>query len=134
YVEDIVHEPTQTDGEGFDLTVAEIYEVVEPGRIDFGGGELEAAGTAPHDSAKRNPEDDYEWWSLHEGQYLLEYNESLTGEAAVTIQPRTALLERGGAHPTITVADLPRVPLSVGGAGLRIKENARVSTIVDAEE
>lgn len=134
YVEDIVHAETQTEGEGFDLTVAEVHEIVEPGRVDFGGDELEPAETVPHDSAKRNPEDDYEWWTLGEGQYLLEYNESLTGEATVTVQPRTVLLERGVSHPTLSVEELPRVPISVGGGGIKIKENARVSTIVDAEE
>lgn len=134
YVTDIVHAETQSDSPGFDLTVADVSEVVEPGRIDFGGGELDAAETVPHDSAKRNPDDDYEWWTLREGQYLLEFNESLTGTATVTLQPRTELLERGASHPTLHVDELPRVPLSVGGAGLRLKENARVSTIVAVEE
>ncbi|RLM47737.1 dCTP deaminase [Haloarcula sp. Atlit-47R] len=134
YVTDIVHEPTQTEGQGFDLTVASVYEIVEPGRIDFGGGELETAGVAPHSSEKRDPADDYEWWTLRGGQYLVEYNESLTGEATVTLQPRTELLERGATHPTLHVDTLSRVPLSVGGAGLKLKENARVSTIVAADE
>jgi len=134
YVSDIVHEPTQNTDEGFDLTVAEVSEIVEPGRIDFGGGELEPAGTTPHASAKRNPDDDYEWWTLREGQYLIEFNESLTDEATVTLQPRTELLERGATHPTLHVDELPRVPLSVGCAGLKLKENARVSTIVDVEK
>jgi hypothetical protein len=31
------------------------------------------------------------------------------------------------------VTDLDPVPLSVGGAGLALKENARVSTVVAAE-
>jgi len=132
-VTDIVHEPTQAHDGGFDLTAAEVYEVVEAGCIDFGGGELEAAETVPHRSEKRNPDDDYEWWSLSAGQYLVEFNESLTGEATVTLQPRTELLERGASHPTRHVSSLSRVPLSVGGAGLRLKENARVSTIVDAD-
>jgi len=130
YVTDIVHEPTQTEGEGFDLTVAEVYEVIAPGRIDFGGGELEPATTVAHETSTRNPDDDYEWWSLSAGQYLVDFNESLTGEATVTVQPRTELLERGATHPTLHVEELPRVPLSVGGAGLKLKENARVSTIV----
>ena len=130
YVTDTVHEPTQTEGEGFDLTVAEVSEVVAPGRIDFGGGELEPAATVPHKTGKRDPDDDYEWWALGAGQYLVEFNESLTGEATVTVQPRTELLERGATHPTLHVEELPRVPLSVGGAGLKLKENARVSTIV----
>ena len=134
YVTDIVHEPTQNDEGGFDLTVARVSEIVEPGRLDFGGGELEPAKTVPHASSKRNPDDDYEWWTLREGQYLLEFNESLTGEATVTIQPRTELLERGGTHPTLQVRELPQVPLSVGGAGLKLKENARVSTVVSVEE
>ncbi|MBX0304395.1 dCTP deaminase [Haloarcula salinisoli] len=133
YVTDIVHEPTQTEGTGVDLTVAEVYEVAAPGRIDFGGGELEPAETVPHKSEKRDPDDDYEWWSLGAGQYLIEYNESLTGEATVTVQPRTELLERGATHPTLHVEALPRLPLTVGGAGLKLKENARVSTIVATE-
>ncbi|WP_254273069.1 dCTP deaminase [Haloarcula marina] len=134
YVTDIVHEPTQRHDGGFDLTVATVDEIVAPGRIDFGGGELESAETVPHASEKRDPEDDYEWWTLGAGQYLLSFNESLTGAATVTLQPRTELLERGGTHPTLHVSELPRIPLSVGGAGLKLKENARVSTIVAAEE
>lgn len=134
YVTDIVHEPTQTDSPGFDLTVAAVYEVIDPGRIDFGGGELDAATTALHETHKRDPDDDYEWWTLRDGQYLLEYNESLTGDATVTLQPRTELLERGATHPTLHVSALPRVPLSVGGAGLKLKENARVSTVVAADD
>jgi hypothetical protein len=133
HLTDIVHEPSQQTDAGFDLTAAEVYEVVGPGRVDFGGGELEPAETVPHSSAKRNPDDDYEWWTLSAGQYLVEYNESLTGEATVTLQPRTELLERGASHPTLHVASLPRVPLSVGGAGIKLKENARVSTVVDAD-
>jgi len=134
YVTDIVHEPTQRDDDGFDLTVAGVSEIVEPGRLDFGGGELEPATTVAHASAKRNPDDDYEWWTLREGQYLVGFTESLTGGATVTLQPRTELLERGATHPTLQIEELPRVPLSVGGAGLKLKENARISTIVDVEE
>jgi len=133
YVTDIVHEPTQCEGRGVDLTVAEVFEVAAPGRLDFGGGELEPADTVPHERYTRDPGDDYEWWSLGSGQYLLELNESLTGAATVTLQPRTELLERGATHPTLHVDALPRVPLSVGGVGLELKENARVSTVVAAE-
>jgi len=134
YVTDIVHEPSQDHDGGFDLTVADVHEVVSPGRVDFGGGELESAETVPHESSKRNPDDEYEWWDLSAGQYLVEFNESLTGDATVTLQTRTELLERGASHPTLHVDTLPRVPLSVGGAGLKIKENARVSTIVDVSD
>jgi hypothetical protein len=134
FVEGIVHEPTQTESGGLDLTVADVHEVTDPGRVDFGGGELEPAGTEPHPSGKREPDDEYEWWHLAAGQYLLEYNESVAASAPadlrLVVQTRDEVRARGGAHPTLRLGELDRVPLSVGGAGLRLKENARVSTIV----
>ncbi|MFC7139645.1 dCTP deaminase [Halosimplex aquaticum] len=135
FVDGIVHELTQTEGRGLDLTVAEVYEVTAPGRVDFGGGELEAADLAPHDRQYRNEGDDYQWWHLDEGQYLIEYNESLAlpGDLTATVQTRDAVRTRGAFHPTIRTSELDRVPLSVGGAGIRLKENARVSTVVDVE-
>jgi hypothetical protein len=129
----IVHEPTQTGGRGFDLTVAQVHRIEGAGRVDFGGGELEPAHVGPHPSEQRNPEDDYEWWSLDAGQYLLEYNESVPADAVLTIQTREELLARGAFHPTLRTPSLGRVPLSVGGDGLRLKENARVSTVVDVD-
>ena len=135
YVEGIVHEPTQTEGPGLDLTVSEVHEVTAPGRVDFGGGELDPAGTEPHPSEKRDAEGDYEWWDLDAGQYLLQYNETLAppADVALVVQTRDELLARGAFHPTLRVQSLDRVPLSVGGAGLKLKENARVSTVVGAE-
>ncbi len=135
-VDGIVHEPTQTEGQGLDLTVAEIHDVTEPGRVDFGGGELEAAEIESHPSAKRNPDDDYEWWVLDAGQYLIEYNETLSppDDVELVVQTRDELLTQGVFHPTLHTRSVDRVPLSVGGAGLKCKENARVSTITRAEQ
>jgi hypothetical protein len=128
-VEGIVHEPTQRrDDGGVDLTVTEVYDLRRPGRVDFGGGELEPADRDPHPRVWRDEDDDYQWWHLDAGTYLIEYNESLSGEAL--LQPRAAVVERGASHPTLRVTDLPTVPLHVGGAGLRVKENARVSTLL----
>ena len=134
HIDGLVHEPTQTEGSGVDLTVAEVYEMTGAGRVDFGGGELEAAATEPHEREMRDPDDEYGWWSLDPGTYLVEYNESVSGsDLRFTVQTRDALLERGAFHPTLRVAELSRVPLSVGGAGIRIKENARISTVVDVD-
>jgi hypothetical protein len=133
YIDGLVHEPTQTGGEGVDLTVADVHEPTEPGAVDFGGGELAPAATVPHEKAKRDPDDEYAWWSLDPGTYLLEYNESFAeADLQFTVQTRNAVLERGAFHPTLHVTALSRVPLSVGPAGIRLKENARVSTVVDA--
>ena len=131
--EGIVHEPTQTGGRGLDVTVAKVEEITAPGRIDFGGGELEPAETTAHETRFRDSDDDHAWWHLDAGQYLLSYNESLVEGARATVQTRDELLARGAFHPTLEVTDLEAVPLSVGGAGLRVKENARVSTVVDVD-
>jgi hypothetical protein len=126
----IVHAETQVHDGGVDLTVAEIRVVEEPGRVDFGGGELTAAESVPVETEKRDPDDDYGWWNLDGGQYLLSYNETLTGGDAVVLQPRTELRERGASHPTLFTDSLGTVPLSVPTGGVRLKENARVSTLL----
>jgi hypothetical protein len=132
-VDGIVHEDTQLHETELDLTVAEIHDIDRPGEIDFGGDELEAAVTSSHETNLRNPDDDYAWWELGAGTYLLEYNERLASEEPLVCQPRTALLERGGSHPTIFVRELSPIPLSVPPAGLHLKENARVSTLLTPE-
>ena len=129
-IENVVHKETQSTEEGFDLTVSNIYIVETAGRVDFGGGELEEATLSPVETEKRNPDDDYGWWNLDAGTYVVEHNESLNAEEPVTVRTRTAVLERGAYHPTVRVADLPLLPLTVGGDGLRVKENARISTVV----
>ena len=125
----LVHEPTQSEGTGLDLTVAAIHEPLEPGRVDFGGGELASAVTTELTPEKRDPADDYGWWSLDDSVYLLEYNERLDAGTPVSLQPRVELVERGAFHPTLRVSELPRVPLVVPDCGIRLKENARVSTL-----
>jgi hypothetical protein len=128
-VDGLLHEGTQVHENGIDLTVDEVYVVDEAGRVDFGGGELEPAGTRPHGTRKRNPDDDYGWWHLDGGTYLIAYNESLSTDRPLLLQTREAVLERGAAHPTRVVTSLPRLPLSVSDGGLSLKENARVSTL-----
>ncbi|MFB6267803.1 MAG: dCTP deaminase [Halodesulfurarchaeum sp.] len=129
----LVHEPTQVTEDGLDLTLAQVYAVREPGDVDFGGDELEVASIEPIEPGLRDPEDDYGWWTLHAGQYLIEHNEELVSdlERPVVVQTRPALTERGTFHPTRHVTELGRVPLSVGGAGINLKENARVSTVIE---
>jgi len=133
HVDGIVHEPTQVhdDGAAIDLTAAEVYEVVAPGRVDFGGGELADAELAPHDRVWRDEDDDYQWWHLDSGRYVLAFNETVDADERLVLQPRDAVLERGASHPTLHVRSIERVPFSVGRGGLRVKENARVSTLLD---
>ena len=46
------------------------------------------------------------------------------------LQTRDELRARGAFHPTLHVRSLDAVPLAVGGDGLELKENARVSTLL----
>jgi hypothetical protein len=129
-VDGLLHPETQVDERGVDLTVAAVHEVASAGRVDFGGDELEEADLEPCELTRRNPDDEYQWWHLDAGQYVVQYNEFFVGDDPMHLQARYKLLARGASHPSLRVDDhLPLVPLSVGGAGIRIKENARVSTL-----
>lgn len=133
--EGLVHEPTQTEGPGLDLTVASIHEVTEAGHVDFGGGELVDAWTRALHPERRQAGDDYGWWTLSDGVYLLAYNETLADstDRTLVLQTRDALRLRGAFHPTIHLAGadaIGRVPLVVGAGGIDLKENARVSTLL----
>ncbi len=131
-VDNMVYEPTQVHDQGVDLTVSAVYAVSGPGRLDFGGDELEDADLEPLPTEARHPDDDYEWWDLEGGQYVIQYNEFLAeSPGRVVLQPRNELLARGGSHPTLYVhSHLPLLPVSVPEGGLSIKENARLSTLV----
>jgi hypothetical protein len=125
----IVHEGTQVRDDGVDLTVASVAVVADRGRVDFGGGELAPATLSPLAPERRHPDDDYGWWDLDEGTYVVEYNEALAGDDPVSLRPREELLEAGGGHPTLSTSDPGPVPLTVARGGLSVKENARLSTV-----
>lgn len=128
-VEGVLHEDTQVHDDGLDITVAEVYEIDDPGRVDFGGDELEDSDLSPHERTRRNPDDEYQWWYLDSGGYLLEYNEDLIDGEPLALQTREEVRARGAFHPTVTVREIGRMPLTVGGSGIQLKENARVSTL-----
>jgi hypothetical protein len=132
-IQSLVHRDTQVHDDGVDLTVAAVYAITGPGEIDFGGGELVDSNTSKIEPLKRAASDDYGWWHLGGGVYHIEFNESLTSEDALVLQPRRELVERGASHPTLHVTDLSRIPLTVPPAGLQLKENARVSTLVASD-
>ncbi|MFB6185745.1 MAG: dCTP deaminase, partial [Halobacteriaceae archaeon] len=85
----------------------------------------------PVATTRRNADDTYEWWYLDHGQYIVEYNESLSEDTKVIIQPHPNLLQVGGVHPTYITDTLQNVPLVAPTGGLRIKENARISTLYE---
>jgi len=82
-----------------------------------------------------DPDDDYGWWTLEKGAYVVQYNESLRlddgQQAVVTPLERTL---RAGAHHGAFVLDAGRDPIEtllvVSRMGCRLKENGRVSRLV----
>ncbi|MFB6126468.1 MAG: dCTP deaminase [Halolamina sp.] len=138
-VDGIVHEPTQVHGGGVDLTLADVALVVEPGRLDFGGGEFEPAAFDPVKPTLRDPDDDYGWYDLNGSAYRVAFNESLTGDTPVRLRPREDLLACGATVPTRRTTALDPVPMTVvaragdpvsdDSATIRLKENARIARI-----
>ena len=126
-VGDLIHPETQIHDGAVDLTVAHIFAIDEPGHLDFGGSELQLPATTRLDPVKRHPDHEYGWWSLEPGTYLVEYNETLTSPPAY-IQPRDMLIAGGGMHASGWVHEFTRVGIHLG-AGLELKENARISTV-----
>ncbi len=130
----LVHLDTQRAHDGLDLTVDAIYRTAGHGQLDFGGSEFEAAPREPLNPVFDDPDDDYAWWTLEEGTYVIRYNESLTLEDRQ--QARVYPLERtlhAGAHHGTFVLDEGRDPIEtllvVGRMGCRLKENSRVSRL-----
>lgn len=134
-VDGLVHPDTQTAAAGFDLTVSRIFRLTGPGSLDFGGSEREDADRAEIEPRFLDEDDDYGWWTLDLGSYVLRYNESLTleDEHIGHVFPLERLLQAGASHPAFVV-DGHREPLEsllvVGSVGMSLKENARVSRLV----
>ncbi|MFQ6137136.1 MAG: dCTP deaminase [Candidatus Hydrothermarchaeales archaeon] len=133
FLEDLIYEKTQLQEDGVDLTAKHIYIINIPGGLDFGGSELEISKRSKFRLEKRDPSDKYGWWNLPSGQYILEFNEKLNlpkGKVGI-LQPRSELIRNGAHHSTLVLSDgLPEVTLSVGSAGIKIKQNARVSRLM----
>jgi hypothetical protein len=118
-----------------DLTVNSISLLNSGGSLDFGGSEYEEASVSILEPAKKTPDEPYGWWHLSAGDYLLRYNERIkrTAKGLITILPHERLLAAGASHATFMIENLDEnvcVPIHVGPAGLKIKENARVSKAV----
>lgn len=135
-LDNTLHADTQVEAESVSLTVGAIKELTGPGHLDFGGGEFQLADRHDVEPMKRSDDDDYGWWSLAEGQYIVEFNETidLTQGDYALLQPHDHLYWNGVSHPTLLLdaddTDMRiSVPITVGHNGVEIKENARVSSL-----
>ncbi len=134
FLDNIVYLDTQLSENGIDLTVDKFYKIEHRGEIDFGGGEKEDAEISEIEPSLRNSDDDYGWWELEPGTYQMEYNESLNEERMCIIQPLERLIRNSTTHTTVVTTKLDKIPIHVGGKGIAIKENSRVSRIMIPEK
>ncbi|WP_232798009.1 deoxycytidine triphosphate deaminase [Salinibacter altiplanensis] len=137
-IDGLVHLDTQRAATGLDLTVDAVFRTTGHGQLDFGGGEFQAAPRERIEPMLDDPGDDYGWWALELGAYVIHYNESLRlndGQRAV-VRPLERTL-RAGAHHGAFVLEEARDPirtlLVVSRMGCRLKENCRVSRLTIRE-
>ncbi len=131
----LISQKKQFNDPYLDLTVGKIYRIKSSGRLDFGGSEYQPGNVEPVFPVKRTPEDSYGWWEMHEGYFLIQFNETIDlPEAQIGIlQAHPHLLSTGCLHPTLTVHKIDkdfRIPLWVPKIGVQIKENARLSQLL----
>lgn len=138
HLDGLVHLETQRAPRGIDLTVDAVYRTAGHGQLDFGGSEFAAAPREPLTPVLDDPEDDYAWWTLEKGAYIIQYNESLHLDEGQ--QARVSPLERtlhAGAHHATFVLDEDRDPMEtllvVTRMGCRLKENCRLSRVTVRE-
>lgn len=136
--EGLIHLDTQRAEAGVDLTVDEVHRLTGPGSLDFGGSEFEAAARERLEPELAHPDDDYGWWRLAAGSYLIRFNEAPALEEDETglVFPLDRLGQAGASHDAFLVRgrqDPLETLLRVGEAGCRLKENCRVSRLIVTE-
>ena len=132
--ESLIHADTQVTDHGLDLTVRDVYAIIGAGRLDFGGSEFERAARERLEPALASRGDDYGWWHLETGAYVIVYNETVSlepGEIA-RIDPLQRLLDAGASHASRSFSESPdelSSLLLVSASGCHLKENCRVSRL-----
>lgn len=136
FVHGLVHFDTQRADDGLDLTIGAVFAVVGGGRLDFGGSEFQPLERQPVHPERESPDDDYGWWTLDPGTYVVRYNETvdLSGtEHTAEVHPLPRLRQAGADHATFALhghTDPLETLLNVGSGGIAIKENSRISRLI----
>jgi hypothetical protein len=135
-VHGIIHEGKQIP-ESDDVVLAtakRIGRLSHNGTLDFGGSEYTEGPIEWIEPKKKSEDDTYGWWMLEEGDYLVEYNESVTptSDRRWYVQIWKSAERNGLSQPfrVLRTSENPlRAVLHVSRAGVGIKENARISVI-----
>ncbi len=131
----LVYEKKQTRAKSVDLTIKSLSRVATTGAVDFGGSEYAPGEKVALVPVKMDPSDEYGWWHLSAGDFLVEYNEELSlpaGHLGI-VQPHERLIECGATHGVRFITEPGERLLTlihVCQADVRIKENARISNLI----
>lgn len=136
-VEGYVDLEKQLTPNGFDMTVAKIFEFCGQGAVDFSNKERKMPECKELTPVKSNVEDKHGWWNLAKGAYKVMTNETVNMPKDMTALAftRTTLL-RMGAFTQNGVWDAgfsgksEFILVVENTSGIRIKQNARVVQLV----
>jgi len=130
-LEGTIHKETQVDERGVHLTVAEVTPLHGRGDVDFGGSEFRAARGNPMEPIERKPGEQYGWWRLEAGSYIVRFNEQLKdGAPPLLLVSNERLLSCGCSIAAASVGPGEvRSVLYVPQVGLRMKQNARIAIL-----
>ena len=73
----LIYAGRETQEHALDLTIKNVFKLTGRGSLDFGGREYASCEGDKIASRKREAGDEYGWWELEEGDYLIEYNENI---------------------------------------------------------
>jgi dUTP pyrophosphatase len=128
---------TQLTPNGFDLTVADIFEFNAQGALDFSNKERVVPEGRKLLPEKKEVSDKFGWWGLKKGAYKIRTNEIVTlpNDLIGIAFTRTSLLRMGaftqhgvwdagfrGRGEFVLIVENPN--------GIRIKQNARVTQLI----
>lgn len=135
HISNIIHEETQLHRHSIDLTVTDIKRPAKVAALDFGGSEFEPMGTETIRAVKRNPDDNYGWWSLQAGLYQAKFNEllSLSDDTAALLSLHSHASAGGIVSSSRIITDNKStlsLNFQVPKCGCNVKENARIATLV----
>jgi len=128
---------TQLTPNGFDLTVAKIYEFIGAGAVDFSNKERKIPECRELIAQKDKPEEKFGWWSLEQGVYKVVTNEivRLPLDLIGVAYSRSSLLRMGAFTQTGVwdagfegVSELALVVTNP--LGMKLKQNSRVAQLL----
>lgn len=133
-IKNLIHKGTQVKEDKVHLTLKQIYFLDGKGSLDFSDKEFTVAKRKSMVAEKKSSEDEYGWWRLSEGTYLMEFNEQidLNEKEIAILQPREELLQNFCFHPLRIITSPQRLsltPLIVGSKGVDVKQNACISVL-----